>query len=70
MEFRNPTWEDLQKLGCSEIGIVIRSGPCVQPVCSKCGQDYYWSHATDEWVHPFEKEFQEYRRKQGGESSE
>ena len=70
MEFRNPTWEDLQKLGCSRIGRVVSPRyQTLPPVCSECKQDYYWSHATDEWVHPFEKEFQEYRKK-GGESSE
>jgi len=59
----SPSWKDLQQLGCSEIGRIIR-GPYITraPVCRKCKQQYYWSNLTDEWVHPFEKEFEEFER--------
>lgn len=65
----NPTWADLQKLGCSEIGTVKRFAfygtPILNaPTCKKCGQKYYYSYVSDEWIHPFEKEFNEFRNKQ------
>ena len=60
---KNPSWEDLQQFGCKKVGEVIllpEEGPV--PVCSFCKREYYWSHATDEWVHPFNKEWDAYWR--------
>ena len=62
MSMSNPTWKDLQKLGCERIGYTINGTLLVQPVCAKCGQEYEWSRFFEEWVHPFEKEFDEFKR--------
>ena len=67
----NPSWEDLQALGCKQIGRVIRDEPPtrlrfhgtnVHPVCSDCKQAYRWNKAMDEWEHPYDKEWENWHK--------